>query len=353
MKKSLLILSAILIAAFTLNAQITITSNNLPVVGKAIVTAEDTVLTGLTVGSAGANQTWNFANWVGHKQRTEWTVNPSTLTGASNFPNANIATVKDDGQASFINVTSTSLDILGFYGNMAGTGIITMKINPYLRYISLPSTYNTTFNGNYQVVVAMAYPPNPNNIDSIKMIRDVTYTSIFDGWGTITTPAHANVQCIRQKYKETSLMNSYIHMNSIWIPAGNPETDSSTAYRWWSDSYALTLAEVETDGLGNIESASYNVSYQNGVPDAISENQSANYVINVYPNPVKNIVNISGTNEASTIIISDVCGKTINTVLSNGINNIDVADYKNGIYFYQIIDLKGNTLKRGKFIVEK
>ena len=58
----------------------------------------------------------------------------------------------------------------------------------------------------------------------------------------------------------------------------------------------------------------------------------------VYPNPVSNTLNIAGIKNAEEVIIRDLLGNTIATKTQvNSDFQIDVSEYKSGVYFIQVI----------------
>ncbi len=73
-----------------------------------------------------------------------------------------------------------------------------------------------------------------------------------------------------------------------------------------------------------------------------------------YPNPVVNALTIAlGNNNAESINIIDMTGRTVETiVVSNGTETIDMSNYNNGVYFYQVVS-NGIAIKTEKIIVTK
>jgi hypothetical protein len=75
---------------------------------------------------------------------------------------------------------------------------------------------------------------------------------------------------------------------------------------------------------------------------------SINSKINIYPNPVKNIVTIdyNFTNFANLEIIDSV-GRLVNTSkLNNNSNKIDISNLSNGTYIFKIISEEGIGINR-------
>jgi len=350
MKKLLLVFGTAFALAFTTKAQITILSTNSPTAGHIFVQAEDTVYTGVSVGNAGANQTWNFSNWVKQKEDTTAFVAPNNLTGASYFPGANLGIISG-GVTEFANASSTAFNILGAYEKLSGSSYIPSVINPYLELISFPSTYLTKYSGSYSNELKMAYNYPP--YDSLELSTVVTYSSNIDGWGTITTPASSNVPCLRQYVMQINTSSSYVHTGNTWTALGSPSTDTTYEYRWWSNTANFFVAHVNLDHISAVTNVNWFLSYTVG-SSGIAENTVTQNEIKVFPNPASKEIHITGISEASAIVISDMTGKLVNgSILHNTNNTVDISYFKNGIYIYQILDLNSNTLSKGKFIITK
>lgn len=356
MKKLLLVCCSVFLLLSGSWSQITVTQSNMPAIGYVAVQREDTVFAAAAPGNAGANsQNWDFAGWANHKQTSIGFEIPGSSAGSGNFPAANMAINDGGGISQFVNAGTTAFDFLGMYGDIAGIGSNSvLAFNPYLRMMTAPSTYNTSYNGNYTYNLKFAYSQFP--VDSVKMEASVIATSIIDAWGTMTTPSFLGVNVIRQKYTEIKTQTSYIHVTypaPAWQQNGDPQIDTTIAYRWWSDTFNIPVAEIETNATGSVSSAKWCHSYQQGSV-RITENSVINNKVCVYPNPASDIVNITGINEISSIIISDITGKIVKgSILNNSKNNLNISNLNNGIYIYQIVNSKGNVLSNGRFVVTK
>jgi hypothetical protein len=76
--------------------------------------------------------------------------------------------------------------------------------------------------------------------------------------------------------------------------------------------------------------------------------------INVYPNPANNSINfnLSSFTPDEELLVTDIMGRAIYKELLKGINNtIDVSNWSEGVYFYQLSNNKETI--QGKFVVEK
>ncbi len=102
-------------------------------------------------------------------------------------------------------------------------------------------------------------------------------------------------------------------------------------------SYTLTLTVSDGTNTSSSETVTINVNEViTGVPE-ISES-----MVNIYPNPCTNIINIEGLNEgASHIIIHSVTGQIVLNTDYNGIDALNVDHLKTGIYFLTIENKEG------------
>lgn len=354
MKKPLLFFGAFVLLLFNANAQITITQSDMPTVGKVLVTANDTIYNGISVGASGTNKFWNFSNLLNHTQDTAAFVSPAPLPGASNFPAANLA-ISGGGISSFISLNSSSLDFLGYYGDFGPPiGLMAIKYNPAFKEITYPSAYLTTFSGtsSSQFKFATSFTPG---VDSIKSTISINYTSTIDGWGTITTPAFSNVACLRQYRRDINTTTSYNHTTgggwTLQPSSGtnpNPAVDTSYSYAWWSNTKKFSLVNIVTNPVGVVTSASYLlIQTATGI-----EEPTVNNNITISPNPASDFITISGLTEMYAVNIFDVTGKLIESrLLKNSNTSINISGYENGIYFYEVSDKTKNSIGKGKFVV--
>lgn len=349
MKKNLLFASLV-ISALSVNAQITVNTGDMPVAGQTYIIANDTNV--VTYGSAGASQTWNFAAWTNDTKDTLAFVNPSSVAGYSSFPTSTIAMDNGVNGATFFKNSSTSFDILGFYADF-GTGFTAVPFTPAEKFLTFPSNYLTNYTGtsNYSIKIYLGY----SGLDSMKIKANINYTSNIDGWGTITTPEFAGLSSLRQIYKEISTDSTFMKPTGLpWTfqpSSSNPSKDTTISYRWWSNTKKYPVAEVQTDGNNVVTGASYLTSLQSV---GVAENSVMKSEVNIFPNPASNKINITGVSSESILLIFDVNGKLVeNSRLKKSNTSLNVSNYENGTYFYQIVALNGNTIGKGKFVVAK
>ena len=349
--KTKLLFSSFVIAALSVNAQITITTADMPLAGQSYISANDTNVT--SVGSAGANQTWNFAAWANHTTDTVQFVGASSLPGFSFFPTATIGN-NNGGSSVFMKNSTSSFDILGFYADF-GYGPMALPFSPVQKFISFPSTYLTAYTGvsKYVIKIAGGQP----GLDSLKIKSSNTYSSNIDAWGSVTTPANSNVSTLRQKYVEISRDSTFLKPTGQgWILAPssggnpNPRVDTTNSYRWWSNTKKFPIAEITAKGNNVVTKGSYLLITTVGV----KENSIAKNELSVFPNPATDKINITGISTESFVLIFDVNGKLMETTrLKKSNTSINTSEYQSGIYFYKVVALNGNAIGNGKFVVSK
>ncbi|MFZ4740434.1 MAG: T9SS type A sorting domain-containing protein [Bacteroidales bacterium] len=352
MKKINLLLIILLFTAFTVNAQITITQSDMPSVNMTFTEVIDTNCTNINIGSSGTNQTWNLSNIGNSYQETSTWLNPSSRPGAASFPTATHAVVTPGGQDSYVRISATSVDMLGINGDFgAPLGVQSGVFSPAMKYFQLPTNYQTTFNGTSSFEIKIAYTGIPL-VDSVRTNYSVNYSCLVDGWGNLTTPAFSNVPSLRQKNTSINTIGIFVHntFTNSWT-SYSTQKDTTINYMWLSNLKKFTLANVETDWNGNVLQATYLMS--SGVV-GINENNLGDNKIEVFPNPANNFINLNGCIKNSVALIFDSNGKLLyNQLLKSNQNRINTTDYSDGIYFYQIVDINGKSIEKGKFAISK
>jgi len=353
MKKINSLFIVLLFVTLISNAQITITQSDIPAAGTYFVEVVDTLCVGVSIGNSGTSQTWNLANIGNSFIDTSYWANPASLAGASYFPTSTLANHSSSGDNSFVKLSSTAFELLGFYGD-GGTGLGTQAavFTPSEKYIQIPSTYLTTYSGTYNF--EMKTPYNQAPLDSMKITFLVNYTTLVDGYGTVTTPIYSNVACLRQKNIAAATMNTFIH-NTLtgWLPSGaSPVYDTSINYIWLSNTQKNILADIQVIQGGTVIKANYLKS--EGILTDINETSYNHIKVEVFPNPASDVININGVQQNTMLVIFDSNGKLMtNKLLNTSKNTLHISDYSNGMYFYQILDMKGQTIDKGKFSVVK
>ncbi len=76
-------------------------------------------------------------------------------------------------------------------------------------------------------------------------------------------------------------------------------------------------------------------------------NNTYSNTLNVYPNPVNDVLNIANVSDANEIVIYDVTGKVVKSMKVNGSDiSVNVSDLQRGVYFVNVYGNKGVQAKK-------
>jgi len=144
----------------------------------------------------------------------------------------------------------------------------------------------------------------------------------------------------------------------------------------WTSSFEVDIAagdscvfepKVFPNGINGCAKYTYIINYDNG--STFGDSVEVTYTIagvncflsnneietsleySVYPNPVNDVLNISISENNTSISIFDVVGKTVSEMeLINGNNTLNIENLDPGVYFYSI-KRNGNIIETEKLIV--
>ncbi|HEY6162985.1 MAG TPA: T9SS type A sorting domain-containing protein [Bacteroidia bacterium] len=349
-KKLLFSFGIVTIGAAAVQAQITITSNDIAAIGKVIKQANDTLPT-VAPGPSGANVTWNFTALNNHYLDTLTFTNPAWTPNGNQFPTSNLAVNFGSQGTTYALLNSSTFNILGQAGTFNAMPLV-IKDNPVEVLIQFPSTYNSTFTNSNGYDFKFAYTQQPG-IDSIRVKHNSTKKSNVNAWGTVTTPLLSNTNCIRQRTFMHNFDTVFAHITFPpgWQVVQNTE-DSTVHFAWWANGIGFPLVEMDSAFDGTISG----VTWLQATPTNSGVSEISNLVdIKVYPNPANTTVyfNFDGT-DASSVSVMDVQGREIGRFLVNtNIESMNVNDLSAGMYFYRVMNDKGQLISRGKFSVVK
>ena len=265
--------------------------------------------TTLGVGSAGANQTWDFSSLVLTAQGNSNTNSVLTAPFASSFPAANFFLSNGSANDSFIYYHLTS-NILEINGASTDSQVIINFSNPQTVFV-FPLLFNTIVNDTYQV------PGNPA----------APVTINYNAYGTVVTAFGTFTDVIRLK-----------RIN-----------DGDTSYSWFKVNPYVPIIDARLSNTGNL--INYSI-FQN---TNLSTTQNEVKQFAVYPNPTSgniNIKNIDFSNKSMFVKVYNMLGNQIinNYKLETESANIDLSNYSSGLYFIEIADENNKILLTEKII---
>jgi hypothetical protein len=257
-----------------------------------------------------------------------------------------------------------TLNILSLFGNpvsafkVGGTdkysGNYALKIISVLMPVKilpqLPDTFGYAFNGKAIIsppsfISGMPYTTRPEKISFY-----TKYIPVGLDTGLIGVVLHRNTATVRDTIafnREKILPNgTYTHYEINLNYRNNNIPDSIDIY----------FKPSSTDSVARrVGSALFidDVALVNFV--GVKENELYASKIKVFPNPTSDILAISvEIEEADKIEVTDDLGRTISFYkIQNYEAKINVNTYKNGNYYYKLLDKKNKPLTYGKFSVQK
>ncbi|RZJ71394.1 T9SS type A sorting domain-containing protein [Flavobacterium sp.] len=169
-----------------------------------------------------------------------------------------------------------------------------------------------------------------------------TITTTVDAQGTLMTYAFNEPRdVIRMKVVQT--------LNLSYPPFGNVGTFTQTVYHYYENDVLFlwpqfrstnTVLSVPLLGLNENDTI---LEQQTQVFLGNPENAKASVAI--YPNPVKELLNLQSDAQIQSISIADISGKIIRKIKNPGAQ-IDLSDLKTGIYIAEITSEKGNSVQK-------
>ena len=353
-------LSAIIFICFHnfIYSQIILTEDDLPKPSDVQVIARIDSIEDLTLspGISGANIIWDFSalhyyvSFLDNSfDSTSW-IQSSSTPETSFFPLADIAQTTNcylnhNWQTHIVTLVCYHnylfKDALGLH--LYGTTYTEPHLfQQYRNVFPLIQYGDTSISFSKEVI--------QTTIDSV-FVRFVADTSIADGWGTLITPV-ASYDALRIYTAETVLDSLYVNGigQQIQKQTGN------YYYKWYAKNMGYPVFQIskgileKQQGYQVTHFAKYLRRDVNVPENFISKQQ-----ITMVPNPFSIEAKISLGNNVSgkySIVVYDITSKECLRLTNvNGDElTINKGNLKNGLYYFQLINDKGNV-NSGKFII--
>ena len=246
--------------------------------------------TGLSIGSAGNNITWDFSSYPVEQSFQYLHLAPFLTPYFSEFPNANLSrrnTAVDIYE--YFESDTVSLRLLG----IRGPDDYTVFSDPW-NYISYPVTWPDSVNDPYQSIIAFSNP-----LDTIK--RTATATMKIDGWGKLKLNYITLPDVLRMEQEVNYVDSSW---NFVQV------TGVEKYYWWWSPGY----------GMVALNSNRYNVfrefSYRTDLTISAEKIEPLE-LFAIYPNPAEAMMSVRFgiANPAAVLLeVWDVSGRRLQAI---------------------------------------
>jgi len=349
MKRFLFLSCVFALYAFVGNAQITITSADLPVVNSMIIFATDTV-TAVSPGDTGTDQTWDLRNLIPSRIDTMLYEPTSGHPNCQAYPEANIVynaltTVDETGMEPVYNYWYVKHDDSGmrFVGAehnfiLAGIYSYTMhwKYNPLYLHVPLPLNYgdNLVQNAAEEGYTSIKY--QGVMVDSMKIINDNTITTTVDASGTMITPFNT-FSVLRLKEVKVTHHYQYIWTGSGWELDDESIDPAETEYRWYANNY-FEVGSCSENGK-SVGFTFFKSSTLVGMeePSKLTE-------ISIYPNPTSGWITIHCDEKPLRLKVRDIQGSIVSE--GENINCMDLSCLPPGLYMLEIYSKSGVSVNK-------
>ena len=324
------------------NAQITITTADLPTAGSSYITVTDTLYSAI-ISPGGAAQVWNYSQLLNHDQDTLTFQSAAGTPYQPNFPGATLATNSplDSAWAYFLS-NPNGLYLKGLYtysvAGIGGASNVALVYNPPQIYIPTPFTYGSTRNevSRFQIDITSMTP-------SVRVIRRTETTLTGDGYGSLTTPYATYPNTLRIKSVDLSYDSVYVDIFGLgFYTLAQTSQSQVSSYRWYKNGNPSLVLSLNADSLAtNVFGADYLYASGSTGINALSNQK----VIKAYPNPTSDILVIDIPKELkseSTLQVYNNAGQLVNTVAINDLDRymLDVKQYPAGLYSFILIGTK-------------
>jgi hypothetical protein len=332
----------LIITAAVAWGQVTLNTSDLAISPGTVISqaATDDYIT-VNVGSAGANQTWNFASVQTNISWTEYWVSPSSTPQGEEFPDATNCSHQSNNPDSYTYYQTTVSNYLMLGTEHAG---VIINVENQVTPNNFPVHYNDSWMG-------VVHIPSPYSGISIV---DTTW-GLADGYGTLVdvTGSHA---CLRVKLKSNTWM----------IPQTGPSILTSVLqYVWYVPGGEAYVAIVSEPGETNPNFTSGEFTRTTGLT-GVQEMPSRTVLPTaitlepLFPNPFNSQTNLIFTVPKSgnvSLSIFDIQGKLVNTLENGWLNpgryqaHFDATALPSGYYFARLS--AGNTTQTQKLTLVK
>jgi hypothetical protein len=328
------------------SAQITITAADFAHAGMLVVKNVDSTTT-ISPGSAGLNQTWDFSNLVPSYTDSVLYMLPAGLPGCNSYPEANLVQ-KDarvaanyDGSYNYIYYKSTPEGwlVLGQELKISFWGMSFLwhlSYTPSVVILPLPCTYSSS---SIQTTIWRSYSAswyNGAQLDTSYTETYLTSNQVVDGSGNIITP-EGSFAALRVNETITLLDSTYTYSPGTGWIYDETSTETFHNFRWYANGVG-EVGSIRIDG----KKGSNGFSFFKSQTIVGTQNKPVTSDIVLYPNPVKDQLNIKSSLPIENIEISDANGRIVNLPMSG--NSVQTGLLNPGIYFARIYVSGQSTL---------
>jgi len=333
-----------LTAGVAVNAQTLTQVNHAPVIGDTYSTMQCDSL--INPGPTGANALWSFPNL---SIRTSVVSNYTTsAVAAAGYPSNGQVTGSSVNDLAY---TTSNASSLKYHGGNFKAGIVEASFiyGAPAVYAAYPMSLNTSSSSPISGSINITAPP---------AIPSGNFTGnsfvVADGSGTLVLPGATGTFSNVLRVVSTQTLNY-----TAGFLTGVINIKMFNYYAFGVKAPILTITNETVVALGTASTQSLVTINKNyltpptNTATSIGEARNTSFEISIFPNPSSVALSFVTENQtAKQLSLYDITGKFIATQsFYNGKIKLDVSDYNNGLYVYNILNEKGVILKTGKVTV--
>lgn len=311
------VLVLLFLSALHTDAQVTISSSDLPSAGDTfrVSTAAPSAVLDLT--TTGPNSVWDFSSLVSSGQTidTFLSVNATAPVFSVVFSdvsfNPNRSNQATRGQAFNLGAVSVS-DVFNFFYNSSAR-YEQSGFGASVNGAQLPVIYSP-HDVHYEFPLAFGNSTTSNSGYELDLISTVgiffkvnrTRSNIVDGWGSVATP-HGNYDAIR--VKTTIVEQDSVYVDSLGFGFNLPPF-TTTEYKWLSNGEGIPVLQINTNGTGTVTQ----IRYKDSPLTSVSEIAPDIQWLQVFPNPVNTLLTMRWNAERSFSVdleLTDIQGRSV------------------------------------------
>lgn len=297
----------------------------------------------------GEDLIWDFTPYGTADTDTVYYDDPANTQYSNEFPDASLAVFQDDESIGYIRNTAEKYELLGAAA-LIEDSVYVLEFDPPTILIDFPYTYGSSIFDTTEFVItdsgeAFGFPA----IDSVQYKVSIINDRLVQAWGTLILPNASYEGTLLEKSITTQIDSLWMKVPFFgWIPMGDPEIYTDSAFRWLTDVVLHPYAELYYDE-GEIGSVSYFFDHTVSAPSMIVKNAPT---VHIFPNPVQNNFTVRAVfSHDAQIIIYDMSGKTVHRQRHPAGKDqtlIDAGKLKPG--FYNLVIRNHNQRSSIKFI---
>lgn len=350
-RKYALAITGLLFLSTVAQAQITITSADMPNAKDSVLISIATSVGTNDVKLTGASYSWDYSKLVPTIQRYELFDAPSTFTSPFNFlfNPFNTSYGKNNYQVKTIPLPGMKIDAAYDFFKESSADFRQIGAGYTLNGTPIPFLYSSND-------IIYRFPMNYLNMDSCDYKYGLPIPSMgyygqtghrvntVDGWGTLITPSGT--------YTTIRVLSVINAVDTIYVDAFKTGTNIPRPlkheYKWFAQGSKIPVLEVDANVVGatvTVTNVQFRDSLRSDIPHVgIADIASNERKFEVYPNPAQDFCMIhylTNKNAAVKISVMDITGKVLlSKTETRGAGEqllpLQTSDFPNGIYFIKL-----------------